>query len=218
MLKDEGAFSGRPGPRPRYTREEVVRAALKLIDQDGADSFSMRQLAETLGVGVMTLYGYVRSKEELFAAVCEMAFGDLHAPPVMEGPWDAQIRATVSELYEICRQHPNLVTLALSDRTLKPAQYVRRGRIIDALEHAGFGTADADNALAVLLNTTIGASISGGTALRDPSRRGAVTTTKSKRKARVTAHDDDTVVFLYGIDLLIEGLRVDLANKGISDS
>ncbi len=36
----------------------------------------MRRVAEALGVGTMTLYGYFRDKDELLAAVIDAAVGD----------------------------------------------------------------------------------------------------------------------------------------------
>ena len=50
---------------------------MKLIDAGEPGSFSMRQLADELGVGVMTLYGYVRDKEELYEAVTAMALDEV---------------------------------------------------------------------------------------------------------------------------------------------
>jgi hypothetical protein len=43
----------------------VVEAALTLADQEGLDALSMQNLARRLQCGVMTIYGYVDSKEDL---------------------------------------------------------------------------------------------------------------------------------------------------------
>ena len=53
----------RPAPRPArsLSREEVAGAALELVDEVGLDGLSMRRLAQRVGVGTMTLYGYFRS-------------------------------------------------------------------------------------------------------------------------------------------------------------
>ena len=38
------------------SRAEIARAALAMVDRDGVDQFSMRRLAEELGVTAMAVY------------------------------------------------------------------------------------------------------------------------------------------------------------------
>lgn len=53
------------GPKPKLTLEQIVTAGIELADTEGFDALSMRRLAEQLGVGTMSLYRYVPSKQEL---------------------------------------------------------------------------------------------------------------------------------------------------------
>jgi AcrR family transcriptional regulator len=53
---------GRP---PQRTREQVVAAAVAIADAEGLDALTMRRLAAELGAGVMSLYTYVRDKDDL---------------------------------------------------------------------------------------------------------------------------------------------------------
>jgi AcrR family transcriptional regulator len=53
---------GRP---PQRTREQVVAAAIAVADAEGLDALTMRRLAAELGAGVMSLYTYVRDKDDL---------------------------------------------------------------------------------------------------------------------------------------------------------
>jgi len=50
-------------------KEQIVKAAKDLIEQCGCDQFSMRQLAEKLGVKTASLYAHVESMESLFTDV-----------------------------------------------------------------------------------------------------------------------------------------------------
>lgn len=173
----------------------------------------MRALADDLGVGVMTIYGYVRNKEELYEAACELAFSELAAPPSGDGGWYDQVRATVTELYAVCRRHPHLVTIVLTDTKLRPGLFARRARILDALEGAGFPEPVALRALGALISLTIGFAVSVDSALRELPRevdnRGDLHSLADARE-HYSAHLDDNA-FTYGVELLIGGLRLDLA-------
>ena len=48
--------------KPRYTREQIAAAALRIADQEGFDAVTMKRIAAELGAATMTLYYYVRNK------------------------------------------------------------------------------------------------------------------------------------------------------------
>ncbi|MFL0565714.1 TetR family transcriptional regulator [Microbacterium sp. 179-I 1D1 NHS] len=66
MTPPDSNRSPRP---PRRTREDVVEAAVDLLDRVGLPDLSMRRLADELGVQPSALYWHVASKQELLAAV-----------------------------------------------------------------------------------------------------------------------------------------------------
>ena len=71
----------RPEPgarRTKFTREEIAAAAVKIADEEGFDALSMRRLAAELDAGTMTLYHYIRTKDELLAIVNDSVMGELH--------------------------------------------------------------------------------------------------------------------------------------------
>jgi len=66
-----------PGARkPRFNREQIARTALQIADSQGFEALSMRRVAEELGAGTMTLYYYVRTKEDLLALVEDALMGE----------------------------------------------------------------------------------------------------------------------------------------------
>ena len=62
----------RRGPRPRYSREDVARAAVAIADADGLDAVTFRAVAARLGTGVMSLYNYVPDKQALVYDMAEL--------------------------------------------------------------------------------------------------------------------------------------------------
>ena len=53
--------------KPRYTREQIADAALRIADAGGFDAVTMKRIAAQLGAATMTLYYYVRNKTDIVA-------------------------------------------------------------------------------------------------------------------------------------------------------
>jgi AcrR family transcriptional regulator len=73
----------RPEPgerRPAHTREKIAETAIAIADAEGFEAVSMRRIASELGAGTMTLYHYVRTKDELVALMDDALMGELLIP------------------------------------------------------------------------------------------------------------------------------------------
>lgn len=71
-----------PGSRrPKLTREQIATCAVAIADAEGFDAVAMRRIAEELGVGTMTLYYYVRTKDDLIALMDDALMGEVLIPP-----------------------------------------------------------------------------------------------------------------------------------------
>lgn len=63
------------GPRPTLTLQQIVTAGIAIADDDGLDALSMRRLAGDLGMGTMSLYRYVPTKEDLLNLMLDHVAG-----------------------------------------------------------------------------------------------------------------------------------------------
>jgi AcrR family transcriptional regulator len=83
-----------PGSRkPRFTREQIAKTALEIADSEGFEALSMRRVAEALGAGTMTLYYYLRTKEDLLALVEDALMGETSdACEPLPKTWRAAVR------------------------------------------------------------------------------------------------------------------------------
>ena len=68
------------GRKPRFTRDDIAEAAMRIADAEGFDALSMRRLAAELDAGTMTLYHYVRTKDELLTLVTDAVMGEVVVP------------------------------------------------------------------------------------------------------------------------------------------
>ena len=64
----------------KLTREKIICLALKLLDAEGRDAFSMRRLASKLNVDPMAIYYYFSNKSELMHAVINTMMEDCKIP------------------------------------------------------------------------------------------------------------------------------------------
>ena len=62
---------------------------MRIADAEGFDALSMRRLAAELDAGTMTLYHYVRTKDELLALVNDAVMGEVVVPPASCRPTGA---------------------------------------------------------------------------------------------------------------------------------
>jgi AcrR family transcriptional regulator len=81
--------------RPAHTRADIARAAVEIADSEGFDAVSMRRVAQRLGAGTMTLYHYVRNKDELVALMTDQVMSEIVVP---EGEMSEHWRTALTEL------------------------------------------------------------------------------------------------------------------------
>lgn len=66
--------------RPSHSRADIARAAMEIADSEGFEAVSMRRVAQRLGAGTMTLYHYVRNKDELISLMTDAVMGEVLIP------------------------------------------------------------------------------------------------------------------------------------------
>jgi AcrR family transcriptional regulator len=102
------------GRRPRFRRDDIAEAAVHIADTEGFDALSMRRLAVELGAGTMTLYHYVRTKDELLTLVTDSVMAEVVVPP--DEPLPADWRAAMTVLANRSRaallRHPWILDIA----------------------------------------------------------------------------------------------------------
>lgn len=60
-------------PKPKFTREEIVNQALKLVSLKGAEGLTARELGDMLGSSARPIFTVFKNMEELQEAVTEAA-------------------------------------------------------------------------------------------------------------------------------------------------
>jgi AcrR family transcriptional regulator len=109
-----GRRLGRPkAGQELLTRESILGAALRLVDEQGMAALSMRRLAAELGVDPMALYHHLPGKAAVIAGLVELVFAELRVPPAggagEDRPWPERVRAFARAYRDLARAHPHFV-------------------------------------------------------------------------------------------------------------
>ena len=98
-----------PGSRrPRLSRDEIAAAAIRIADTEGFEAVSMRRLAAELDAGTMSLYHYIRTKDELLTLVVDAVMGEVVLPGGQRMPrdWRSAITLIAKRSRDALRRHP----------------------------------------------------------------------------------------------------------------
>jgi AcrR family transcriptional regulator len=208
-----------PDSRLGLTHERILDTALALLDREGLDGFSMRRLADGLGVGTMTIYGYFRTKDRLLDALVDHVAGAV--PPVSgEGSWRDQVRVLVLAIRRTHLLHPAIVELRLRRPLLSTGALDLTEAGMRILRGAGFSRRDAARAYRTLFIYTFGFAAfgpwNGGEAERDQTIRAVAALPAERYPALTDAAAEaaeamaDERVFEFGLDRLLDGLETAL--------
>ena len=113
-----GAVPPPTGRRPALTREQVLTAALKIVDEGGVEALSMRRLGQALDRNPMAIYRHASDKDALLDGVVEHVAAELITPREPDsngnGDWEAVLRRTAHTFRRVALAHPRALPLLLT--------------------------------------------------------------------------------------------------------
>ncbi len=95
------------------SRETIAAAALEIADKEGFDAVSMRRVAQELNVGTMSLYYYVKTKDDLIAVMDDALLGEALLPSLPKG-WQPAIMEIARHTHALFLRHPWALVSILS--------------------------------------------------------------------------------------------------------
>lgn len=141
------------GPKPALRLDRIIDTAIEIADTEGLAALSMQRLATKLGSGTMSLYRYVRSKDELVSLMLDTAIGrpsmpdadadgDAEADGGRDGDaeaegWRASLERWAHRNRDIYRRHPWTLALVTSPRMMGPNETATFEAALYALSGTG---------------------------------------------------------------------------------
>lgn len=145
------------GPKHTLTTAQVIGTAIEIADSDqDLATMSMRRVAESLGVGTMSLYTYVASRHELVEAMLDTVYGEAVQQLGEQGDtaWPDGLRQVAQASWDLYMSHPWVLQVFTGRPPLGPhtiAKYERELSVID-----GIGLTDVEmDAIITLVHTHV---------------------------------------------------------------
>ena len=213
---------GAPAREP-LTKERILRAAVALADEGGVDSFSMRRVAQELGVVPMALYKHVANKDEMLDGMVDVVVGEID-PPLEDADWRTAIRERVLSARRALLRHPWASKVIESRTNPTPTVIGYMDAMIGILRNGGFSIDLTHHAMHAMGSRMLGFSqeLFDDTPDDPPAVQAiamqwmAETYPYISEMAAAISHDDESVVgmgcddqfeFEFALDLMLEGLE-----------
>jgi AcrR family transcriptional regulator len=114
----------------------VLQAAVAVADEAGLEAFSMRGLAQELGVVPMALYKHVANKEELLDRMVDIVFSEIELPSG-DLDWRSAMRRRAISTREALQRHSWAIGM-MESRHPGPANLRNHNAVMGCLRKAGF--------------------------------------------------------------------------------
>ncbi|WP_157253855.1 TetR/AcrR family transcriptional regulator [Nonomuraea typhae] len=157
------------------SREQIVTAAMRILDTEGLDALSMRRLGTELGAAATSFYRHVASKDELVELVVDEIYGEIEIPhPADPVDWRSAAEGCAHSLRAAILRHPWFVLVfgASGMSYLGPNTMGKTDEMIGILETAGFTLETADKAMSTVVAYVIGVTTSEAATLSLLARTG----------------------------------------------
>jgi AcrR family transcriptional regulator len=127
--------------------DRIAAAALAIADKHGVDGFTMRAVADTLGVTPMALYHHVKDKAALAALIFESASRNHPLPPTT-GAWQDDLLNMAQWMRQGVLKHPVIVQLRRAYQVWTPAMLQMTERWLSLWQESGLDLQKAVRAAA----------------------------------------------------------------------
>lgn len=189
--------------------DSIAAEALAIVDDQGVSGFTIRAVAERLGVTPMALYHHVPDKAALAALMINVAISEMPMAP-STGVWRDDLWEMARWMRDSTIAHPALTHLRRAHRVWTPAMLSMTERWLSLWQQSGLAPKDA-----VLAATTSSLAIAGLVAEESLVREmeipdGAMLSMLPGAQTVFSSRLDPDVVFELAVRSLIDGLHAQL--------
>ena len=149
ILRKEGLVRAQPGigtivraneRGSSLGRDQIVRAAVSIADEEGLAAATMRQVAVELGVVTVTVQSHFESRDDLLLAMADAVLGEMPVPRNAQNDWRGTLELVARAQWAGYQQHPWMVSiLSMTRPQLLPNGMAQTEAVLTALDVLGLG-------------------------------------------------------------------------------
>jgi AcrR family transcriptional regulator len=222
--------------QPTLSREQIVKAAIELLDAEGPAGLSMRKLGTRLGAGATSLYWHVTNKDELLELAVDEVMGEAYVPEAGDTSWRTGLSVWANGMHAMLLRHPWVTGLLGTRPTIGPNAMRMGERAVTLLTAAGFEGLEVSHVMSLVNAHALGAAATQNAVLRATRQAGVEMAELAaqmepyldrlapdhpnydrwRRENLGTPLDTVTIFdegFAFGLDRILDGLEQWLAAK-----
>jgi AcrR family transcriptional regulator len=131
--------------RPKKTllsREGIIRAALRVVDEQGPEALSTNTIAAELGVKGPSLYNHVSGRAEIIEGLRELLYSTMDLSATELRPWTLACERVARSYRASFAAHPRVVPLLTATPVRSPGVLAAYDKVFEVLREAGFPEED----------------------------------------------------------------------------
>ena len=142
----------------RLDRDVIVRAAQRVLEEDGLAGLTVRRIGTELGADPTAIYRHFRGKEELIVELADRVFASVPAPDPSQ-PWQARVRQMLRDALELYRTNPGFALQLCVQPDDTPGLQRIAESMLSALAEAGLGPRQRAIVYQLITNYAVGSGL-----------------------------------------------------------
>lgn len=195
----------------RLKREQLVSAALDLVDEAGGAALTMRSLAARVDRQVSSLYNHVGSRADLIEAVRARIVEGIDVSAFEARPWDAALEAWARSYLTAFAAHPNVIPLLATTPIRDRSTLEMYETVVGSLLAGGWPLRDAVAVMRTVEAHVLGSAldiVAPGDLLAQASVPDELVALRSALDPEHADASGAERAFRLGLEALMHGLRV----------
>ncbi|MFD2371515.1 TetR/AcrR family transcriptional regulator [Brevibacillus sp. GCM10020057] len=142
--------------QPQISEDKILEASWELLGEEGIEKFSMRRLADRLGIQAPSLYWYFKSKQQLYLRLANQVSRIILEEFHSKGDWKEQLGGLAVTIRDVIRRYPCSAQLMMLTLPLEPDMVRFTNRMLLCLESAPLAEEQKLQAVFTLTNYVLG--------------------------------------------------------------
>jgi len=110
--------------QPQISEDKILEASWELLGEQGIEKFSLRRLADRVGIQAPSLYWYFKSKQDLYQRLANQVSKIILEEFRSEGYWKEQLAGLAATVRSVLRRYPCSTQLMMLTLPHEP-DYIR---------------------------------------------------------------------------------------------